>query len=180
MLCSQKNRAIPILNRWQPDLRCESVFALPWTFFREQKKLTLLFDLDNTLGPWGVKRLDPEALDLLQTLKGTGFSVGVLSNSRLSNRKTALKQQLSPLEIPLVYDARKPAAAGYRELIEALSGSPQRAVMVGDQLFTDIWGAKRLGIMAVLVDPFDPQSEPLWASLRRPLERLLTTLSKLG
>lgn len=165
--------AIPILKRWQPDLRCESIFVLPWAFFRAQKRRTLLFDLDNTLGPWGVKQLEPEALDLLQTLKNTGFSIGVLSNSRLSNRKTTLEQQLTPLEIPLLYDARKPAAAGYRKLIETLNSSPQQAVMFGDQLFTDIWGAKRLGVMAVLVDPFDPQSEPRWASLRRPLERLL-------
>jgi uncharacterized protein len=70
----------------------------------------------------------------------------------------------------------KPKTHGYARLIALLRSSPAQTVMIGDQLFTDIWGAKRTGLYAILVAPVSPASDSLWAKLRRPLERWLLWL----
>ena len=43
---------------------------------------------------------------------------------------------------------------------------------VGDQLFTDVWGAKRTGIHNILVRPIDPKEE-IQIVLKRYLEKIV-------
>ena len=45
-------------------------------------------------------------------------------------------------------------------------------LFVGDQLFTDVWGAKRVGIYSILVKPIDPKEE-IQIVLKRYLERVV-------
>jgi predicted HAD superfamily phosphohydrolase YqeG len=50
--------------------------------------------------------------------------------------------------------------------------------MVGDQLFTDIYGANRLGLLTVLVDPVSPRDSLPTRLFQRPLEQMLGRLPK--
>lgn len=160
------------MGRWMPDERFPSAFQIPWGRLRADGVTAVLLDLDNTLGPWGVQALGPQALALLGDLRAAGFCVGILSNARAIHRRTPLVEQLRG--IPVVYPAQKPSAKGFLKILRQLGApSPQSTVMVGDQWCTDILGAKRLGIRAILVDPFDAASEPWWARLRRRMERLI-------
>lgn len=45
-------------------------------------------------------------------------------------------------------------------------------LFVGDQLFTDVWGAKRVGIRNILVKPIHPKEE-IQIVLKRYLERVV-------
>ena len=45
-------------------------------------------------------------------------------------------------------------------------------VFVGDQLFTDVWGAKRAGIHNILVQPMNPKEE-IQIVLKRYLEKIV-------
>lgn len=45
-------------------------------------------------------------------------------------------------------------------------------VFIGDQLFTDVWGAKRAGIRNILVKPIHPKEE-IQIVLKRYLEKLV-------
>ena len=45
-------------------------------------------------------------------------------------------------------------------------------VFVGDQLFTDVYGAKRSGIYSILVKPIHPKEE-IQIVLKRRLERIV-------
>ena len=45
-------------------------------------------------------------------------------------------------------------------------------LFVGDQLFTDVWGAKRAGISNILVKPIHPREE-MQIVLKRYLERIV-------
>jgi len=159
------------MKRWQPDLRCSSIFDVPWDRLRRDGFTHIIFDLDNTLGPWGTPQLPDDALTLLAALKSQGFSVGVLSNSALRGRKKRMTAALDKLDTPLVYSARKPFLAGYRNLLKQLNALPAKTIMVGDQWWTDIIGAKRLGMFAIWIDPVDYFSEPWWARWRHWLEK---------
>ena len=45
-------------------------------------------------------------------------------------------------------------------------------LFVGDQLFTDVWGAKRAGIYSILVKPLHPKEE-IQIVLKRYLEKIV-------
>jgi len=45
-------------------------------------------------------------------------------------------------------------------------------VFIGDQLFTDIWGAKRTGILSILTDPINPREE-IQIILKRRIEAVV-------
>lgn len=150
---------------------------LPWSELRAQGKSTLVFDLDNTLGPWGLEALSDPMRHLLRKLTVDGFRVGVLSNAR-AGRAAALAAQLDPLGVPFVLAAGKPARGGFARILSALEAAPETCVMVGDQWLTDVVGAKRAGMDAILVEPVAPHSESRWTRLRRRLDEWV--LRRLG
>ena len=45
-------------------------------------------------------------------------------------------------------------------------------VFFGDQLFTDVYGAKRLGILSIVVKPIDKKEE-IQIVLKRRLEKII-------
>ena len=45
-------------------------------------------------------------------------------------------------------------------------------LFIGDQLFTDVWGANRTGIYSILVKPMDPREE-IQIVLKRYLEKIV-------
>ena len=45
-------------------------------------------------------------------------------------------------------------------------------LFVGDQLFTDVWGAKKVGIYSILVKPIHPKEE-IQIVLKRYLEKIV-------
>ena len=48
----------------------------------------------------------------------------------------------------------------------------KEVVFIGDQIFTDIWGANRAGIISILVSPIDKKEE-IQIILKRKLENLI-------
>jgi len=162
-----------LLHTLRPDEICSSVYEIDYERLRRAGYRALVFDIDNTLGEWGCSRISEDVQALLHRLEAAGFAVGFLSNDSGEDR-LLLKAQLGTW--PVVWRAGKPRTHGYEQLITLLRSSPAQTVMIGDQLFTDIWGAKRAGLYAILVAPVSPPSDSVWAKLRRPLERLLLKL----
>jgi len=161
-----------MLSRWMPDVVYPSVHHLPWKTLSETYN-TLIFDADNTLGPWQLEKLDTAALTLLKHLSDQGFSIGVLSNSRMLRRKDVIEAQLRQINIPLITNGKKPALSGYLEMMRLLNATPKQTIMIGDQWITDIIGAKRVGLKAIMVKPFSLKSEAWWARWRRGIEWLI-------
>lgn len=56
--------------------------------------------------------------------------------------------------------------------MEIMGTDTDNTVFVGDQLFTDVWGAKRTGIRSILVKPIHPKEE-IQIVLKRYLERIV-------
>lgn len=162
-----------LFSALRPDEICSSVHEIDYERLRGAGYRALIFDIDNTLGEWGCPLISEDVHALLRRLVALGFAVGFLSNDSGEDR-SLLKAQLAAW--PVVWRAGKPKTHGYARLIALLRSSPAQTVMIGDQLFTDIWGAKRTGLYAILVAPVSPASDSLWAKLRRPLERWLLWL----
>jgi len=157
-----------------PDEEIKSVYEIDFAKLKARGKRAIIFDLDNTLGEWGFSKLDERVWSLLNGLKKDGFVLGFLSNDD-GQKRAWLKAKLDGC--PMVFHARKPLSAGYKKLLAQMNVGAEQTVMVGDQLFTDIFGAKRLKIYSILVAPVDRSKESFFTHLRRALESALLRLS---
>ncbi|RLE31551.1 YqeG family HAD IIIA-type phosphatase [Candidatus Acetothermia bacterium] len=155
----------------RPKSEAPSVHAVDYRALWERGLRALIFDLDNTLARWRAGPPADEVLTLLGKLKEQGFKVAVLSNGRLSKRPEVLRS-FSELGIPVIWPARKPLPAGFKQALRELAARPGETVMIGDQLFTDVLGGNLVGLYTVLVRPLDPGRESRFTKLNRWLERL--------
>ena len=69
-----------------------------------------------------------------------------------------------------IFKADKPSVKGYRAAMQKMGTDEHTTVFVGDQLFTDVYGANRAGLKSILVKPIDPKEE-IQIVLKRYLER---------
>lgn len=125
----------------------------------------LLLDIDGTLMPTHQDQPLPAVLAWLTQVRQAGVALCLLSNSRRGWRVEAFGKQLG---LPWRNLAKKPFTGGFRWAEETLGLPCSHLAMVGDQIFTDVWGARRAGCQAVLVESTDTD---LWYfSLRRLAE----------
>lgn len=110
----------------------------------------LLCDLDYTRAPRSVSAPDEALRRWLSSLEAEGITVMILSNNRSSRR---VETFCGTLGIRYVGHAGKPARRGYREAMDLAGASAAETAMLGDKLLTDILGARRSGVLALMVEP---------------------------
>ena len=134
-----------------PDEEYRSSYEIPYESYYQKGFRGILFDVDNTL----VEHDQPvtiEAIALFEKLRKIGFEVCIISN----NKEPRVKPLADTLGAKYVYKADKPSAKGYVQGMEHMGT-------------TDIWGAKRAGVYAVLVHPI-AKHEEIQIVLKRKLE----------
>lgn len=126
----------------------------------------VIFDIDNTLVEHGAPAND-KARQLLCRLDEIGYKVVFLSNNKEPRVKSFRDGALKKAEY--IYKANKPGKTGYMNAMSLMNTDEKSTVFIGDQLFTDVWGAKRCGIRNILTRPIDPREE-IQIVLKRRLE----------
>jgi HAD superfamily phosphatase (TIGR01668 family) len=87
----------------------------------------------------------------------------------------------SPLHIPYIHAARKPAAKAFRKALGLLGLAAEHTVVIGDQMLTDVLGGNRMGLYTILVTPISPGDEGMMTRVNRRIERFaLVRLRKKG
>jgi len=131
-------------------------------------------DLDNTIVPWFTSTLEPGIAQWVRSVTGLGIRLCLITN----NYGAQSKDVASELELPLVRGALKPLPAAFSRCLHTLGTEPQNTLAIGDQLFTDVLGAKIVGMKAVYVRPLATRAfittrflrmieRPVFAQLRR-------------
>ena len=157
------------LKRWlRADAYYPSLAAIPWSAYRAQGIKLVLLDIDNTLSVHGRDESPDAAREQVERIRAAALEPVLLSNA-LADRAQAFAGTLG---LDVIGQANKPSTHGIDVARERYGRSAEEIVLVGDQLFTDIWAGKRAGVWTVRVDPIDPQ-EPWWILLKRVGERLL-------
>lgn len=156
-----------MLERFYPDNEIESAYGLDYEGLYEKGFRGIIFDVDNTLVPHGAPA-DERAVALFGRLHGLGYATLLLSN----NKEPRVKLFNDRVGSQYIFKAGKPGTAGYMKAMERLGTVPQNTLFVGDQLFTDIWGAKKAGIVTYLVKPIHPKEE-IQIVVKRRLERIV-------
>ena len=152
----------------RPDWYVSSLFALTAEELRANGIEGLLLDIDNTLVPNHVPDADEQVIRFISRMEESGIRMAILSNAS-AHRKELFNR---PLGLAVVNHALKPLRKGYDMGLELLGLPARSAAMVGDQLFTDIWGANAAGVRSILVVPMH-RDEPWYVRLKRLLERLM-------
>ena len=110
----------------------------------------LLCDLDYTLAPRRVERPDDTLRDWIGRCRDAGVTVVILSNNRSPRRVEAF---CGALGIWYVGHAGKPSVKGFRRAMDQAGAGPEETAMLGDKLLTDVLGARRAGVLALMVEP---------------------------
>lgn len=156
-----------MLKAFYPDYEKESTYIIDFEELYRKGYRGVIFDIDNTLVPHGAPA-DERALALFQRLQGMGMKTMLLSN----NKEPRVKMFADAVKSPYIFKAGKPGRGGYERAMEQMGTTPKTTLFVGDQLFTDVWGAKRTGIVSYLVKPIHPKEE-IQIVLKRYLEKIV-------
>ena len=127
----------------------------------------IIFDVDNTLVPHGAPA-DQRAMDFFNRLKVIGFKCVLLSN----NDEERVKSFNDQVHVNYIYKANKPSPKGYIKACRLMETQRSKTLFVGDQIFTDVWGANRAGIHSIMVKYMNPKEE-IQIILKRKLEAIV-------
>ena len=76
-----------------------------------------------------------------------------------NNKEPRVKMFNDAVQVSYIYKAGKPNPANYRKAMEQMGTDEKNTLFVGDQIFTDVYGANRTGIRTILVKPIHPKEE---------------------
>ena len=150
-----------------PDEYVASTYVIPFEKLYEEGYRGIIFDIDNTLVMHGAPA-DVRAKKLFTRLKAIGFECCLLSN----NQEPRVKMFNEEIQVHYIYDAHKPSVKNYEKAMQIMGTNKANTIFIGDQLFTDVWGAKRTGIRNILVKPIHPREE-IQIVLKRKLEKIV-------
>ncbi len=138
-----------MFSKFLPDIYQKSIYKINYEKLKNSGIKCLIFDLDNTIAPINMSKPNLRLINLFNKLKNMGFKCVILSNSG--------KKRVEPFKNGLAVDSgfssRKPSNKKFIKVMNNYNYVADEIAMIGDQLLTDIYGANRIGITSILVNP---------------------------
>lgn len=153
------------LRRLSPAHATLSILDIDPAELAEMGKKLVLIDVDNTIVPWRSEDIPETSREWLKAVRSAGLDVCILSNTRNPDRLNRLASQLG---VRVARGKFKPSRAMYMNALDDAGVDADEAVMIGDQLFTDVLGANRSGI------------DSIWVRQMTPNDFVGTKLSRMG
>ncbi|MCX7831287.1 MAG: YqeG family HAD IIIA-type phosphatase [Actinobacteria bacterium] len=130
----------------------------------------ILLDIDNTIVERDKTEVPQKTKEWILSLKKKGYRIFLVSNS-LSKRANKIARDLYC--DGLIAPAGKPFLRRIKKLLRENRIEKEKAVVIGDQVFTDLLMSKRLGIRCILVLPLSKSDLPHTKLLRLIEGRLI-------
>lgn len=156
-----------MFRRFYPKRLAPSSYDIDYEKLYQEGYRGILFDIDNTLVGHGADAT-PRAIELFDRLKKIGFKTCLISN----NSDERVKRFNKNIGTNYIHKANKPSTKNYIKATKIMGTRIDNTVFVGDQLFTDVFGANRIGMMTYLVKPIHPKEE-IQIVLKRKFERIV-------
>ncbi|MGI6221241.1 MAG: YqeG family HAD IIIA-type phosphatase [Coriobacteriales bacterium] len=160
-------------EKFFPHEYVESVFAIDYRKLYELGYRGIVFDIDNTLVPFGADAT-PEVVELFDEIRGIGFRTLLLSNESAER----IRRFKGDMEMPFISSAGKPDISGFESALTVLALTKKQVVCIGDCMQTDILGANQAGLESILVKPIAPDDPDLPEKKREKEQRLLAKYLK--
>ena len=126
----------------------------------------LLIDIDNTLAPYEEPDPNERILDWFATLEKNGIRVALVSN----NHTPRVERFNKPLGLIAYPDSGKPGRKTLEIAMRELGVTHTETAMLGDQLLTDCFAGKHIGLRSIIVPPIKDKTNLFFRS-KRFLER---------
>ena len=124
----------------------------------------LMLDFDNTIVPYTTDIPTEKMSAWLQDMNASDIQLCVVSNSK----RDRVKVFCGKYGIDCITHAKKPLTKGIKACLEKYGIPAHEAALVGDQIYTDTFGANNAGCMPILVRAIDNHN--IWLKLRHVAE----------
>lgn len=156
-----------MFRKFYPNEYMDSTYDIDFEKYYEMGYRGILFDIDNTLVEHGLPATD-RTLKLFERLREIGFNTCLISN----NQEPRVKPFAELVKSDYIFNAHKPSTKNYRKAMEIMGTDISNSMFVGDQLFTDVYGANRAKMYTILVKPIHPKEE-IQIVFKRKLEKIV-------
>ena len=150
---------------WYPDEVKESLLDIDLMKLKKEKIDVIVCDVDNTLCRHDEVQLSQEKREWIQKAQQLGMRVILISN----NHSARIKKIAHELGCQAYGFSLKPLPHTYRRILKKNQISRNQIVCIGDQLLTDIWGAKMMKLRNIYVKPLS-ESDIFYTKLSRKIE----------
>lgn len=153
----------------KPNLITNNITDISVEYLKDNNIRALLLDVDNTLSiAHGNKTLRNGVAEWLSVMKEKGIDLLILSNAK----KKRTQRFGDSIGLDVIGLSMKPLPFGYLRASKKLGIKRRNIAMVGDQYFTDILGAKLLGIKTVMLTDITPENNAFF-KVKRRVEKIL-------
>ena len=153
----------------RPKVYVKSVYNIDLKKLKKVKKIKgIIVDLDNTLIAWGQKEVSEKIIDWVNEAKKLGFKICIVSNTN-SKRVAELAKIF---DVPYHSKYFKPFSVAFNNGLKIMDTKKSETAVIGDQIFTDIWGGNRLKLLTILVTPI-VEKDSIGTFLHRNLEKII-------
>lgn len=126
----------------------------------------LLIDIDNTLAPYEVPEPDDAVREWFRALAESGIRAALVSN----NHAERVERFNRTLGLPAFPDSHKPGKKSMTRAMASIGVPPEACAVLGDQLLTDAYAGKHIGLPALIVPPIKDKTN-LFFRFKRLCER---------
>ncbi len=156
------------MDIFRPDIYKPSIYDINYEELKRRGIKCLLFDLDNTIATFDEEVPDKKLKDFFLYLEELGFKNIIMSNSP-RKRVAPFKENCN---IDSACKSMKPFKTKYIKIMKMYSFLDTQVACIGDQLLTDIFGANRLGLTSILVNPISSKEKAV-TKINRKVENVI-------
>lgn len=158
-----------MLKILKPKVYVNSVYNIDLEKLKKIKKIKgIIVDLDNTLVAWGEKEVSQKVIDWVKEAKKLGLKICIVSNT--NSKRVAEFAKI--FNIPYHSKYFKPFSIAFNNGLKILDTKKSETVVIGDQIFTDMWGGNKLKLLTILVVPI-VKKDSIGTFLHRNLEKII-------
>lgn len=161
-----------MLEYFCPDMCVRGINDIDLAELKASGYECLILDLDNTLLPWQITQVPYSTKKWVETAKQMGWKLCIVSNT---HNPVRLKTVANELDIFSVPRAIKPRQEGFEQAIKLMEVLPESAVVIGDQVLTDVLGGNLMCMYTILVEPMHPK-EFIGTKISRIVEKVILSL----
>ncbi len=153
----------------RPKVYVDSICNIDLKKLKKIKKINgIIVDLDNTLVAWGKNEIDHKIIDWVKEAKKLGLKICIVSNT--NSKRVAEFAKI--FDIPYHSKYFKPFSIAFNNGLKILDTKKSETVVIGDQIFTDIWGGNILKLLTILVVPI-VKKDSMGTFLHRNFEKII-------
>ena len=157
-----------------PDSYYKDIYSIDYKKLKKENIKCLLFDFDNTIIEKNKYDCTKKHKDLFDSLK-KDFNIVIISNTINKQKIDGFAKKCG---IEYISFAMKPLKRGFKKIIKKYNLKKEEICMIGDQLLTDVYGAKQMKFKAILVDKINNEELSITKFNRKLEKKILKNLNK--